>query len=168
MVTLKVAQIKKLLGLQPHPEGGYFAPTYRSTITIPSTALSARYLSPRVCGTSIYYLLTTDSCSRLHRLKSDEIFHFYWGDPVEMLLLSPDGTGKKVYLGLDLLGGMRPQICVPHGSWQGSRLHEPQIGFALLGCTVAPGFEYADFELGEREPLVARYPQFAAQIRALT
>ncbi|MCD4739140.1 MAG: cupin domain-containing protein [Anaerolineae bacterium] len=168
MPSLSAAQIKELLALRPHPEGGYFAPTYRSAAVIPTRALPARYLAPRSLSTAIYYLLTTDSCSRLHRLKSDEIFHFYWGDPVEMLFLFPDGTGKTTCLGHDLLAGMCPQLHVPHGVWQGAHLREPEVGFALLGCTVAPGFEYADFELGAREPLVARYPQFAAQIRALT
>ncbi len=168
MPNLSAAQIIKLLALQPHPEGGYFAPTHLSATTLPVAALPARYLTPRPCGTAIYYLLTSDSCSRLHRLASDEIFHFYGGDPVEMLLLSPDGTGRTHYLGFDLLAGIRPQLLVPHGVWQGARLYEPKIGFALLGCTVAPGFDYADFKLGKREPLLARYPQFAAQIRALT
>ncbi|HEY88140.1 MAG TPA: cupin domain-containing protein [Thermoflexia bacterium] len=168
MLSLSAAQIKELLALQPHPEGGYFAPTYRSAAVILPAALPARYLAPRPLSTAIYYLLTTGSCSRLHRLKSDEIFHFYGGDPVEMLFLSSDGTGKTLYLGNDLLADMYPQLLVPHGVWQGARLYKPEIGFALLGCTVAPGFDYADFELGVRAPLLAHYPQFAAQIRALT
>jgi len=165
MITID--EIKTMLALQPHPEGGYFAETYRAGESIPSTTLPSRYSSARSHGTAIYYLLTPDTCSTLHRLKSDEIFHFYLGDPVEMLQLHPDGTGERLTLGTELLQGMQPQVLVPQGVWQGARLI-PGGDFALLGCTVAPGFSYEDFEVGGRENLLAAYPEFKTLIRALT
>ena len=159
-------QLIEYLGLQPHPkEGGYFRETYRSTDRL--TALPERYPSDRCAGTAIYYLLTPGTFSALHLLHSDEIFHFYAGDPVRMLQLHPDGRGEEVVLGSDVLAGQRPQVVVPRGVWQGSLL-ESGGDFALLGCTVAPGFEYADYAHGKWEELVARYPGFERQIRRLT
>jgi predicted cupin superfamily sugar epimerase len=157
-----------LLGLQPHPrEGGYFRETYRSAEVLPAASLPARYGADRSAGTAIYYLLTPTTFSALHRLASDEVFHFYLGGPVRMLHLYPDGQGREVLLGPDLARGQRPQVVVPRGVWQGSLL-EPGGDFALLGCTVAPGFDYADYETGERADLLARYPAFADLIRRLT
>ncbi len=154
------------LGLQPHPkEGGYFRETYRSADRL--TALPGRYPSDRCAGTAIYYLLTPGTFSALHLLHSDEIFHFYAGDPVRMLQLHPDGRGEELVLGPDVLAGQRPQVVVPHGVWQGSIL-EPGGEYALLGCTVAPGFEYVDYVHGDRAELVARYPAFEKQIVRLT
>jgi len=166
MITAE--QIKTLLNLKPHPkEGGYFVETYRSDEMIPEEALPKRYRDNRSYATAIYYFLTPESFSTLHRLKSDEIFHFYFGDPVEMLQLSPDGSGKIIILGSDLLNGMKPQINVAKGVWQGGRL---LLGgkFALLGTTVSPGFEFMDYEVGQRECLVESYPQFQNLIIALT
>jgi predicted cupin superfamily sugar epimerase len=154
------------LGLTPHPkEGGFFRETYRAAET--STALPPRYVGPRSASTAIYYLLTPTTYSAIHRLQTDEIFHFYLGDPIRMLQLDPDGTGRTVVLGPDVLAGQQLQVVVPRGIWQGSCL-EPGGKFALLGCTVAPGFEYIDYEGGERAPLLAQYPAFADMIRCLT
>jgi predicted cupin superfamily sugar epimerase len=154
------------LHLQPHPrEGGYFRETYRSADLLPTPA--PHYRGPRCAGTAIYYLLTPTTCSALHRLGSDEIFHFYLGSPVRMLQLFPDGRGKEVVLGPDVLGGQSVQVVVPRGVWQGSVL-EPGGDFALLGCTVAPGFEYADYESANRAELIQRYPAFADFIERLT
>src|SRR5260370_19404398 len=128
-----------LLQLQPHPkEGGFFRETYRADDLLSSNALPSRYGSPRAFGTAIYYLLTPGTCSALHRLASDEIFHFYLGGPVRMLQLFPDGSGTTVLLGPDLGAGHSPQVIVPRGVWQGSIL-EPGAPFALLGCTGSPG-----------------------------
>ena len=99
-------------------------------------------------GTAIYYLLKPGTFSALHRLPGDEIFHHYLGDSVEMLLLHPSGAGEVVRLGKDLAAGERPQVMVPGGAWQGSRLVEGGK-VALLGCTVSPGFEYADYQHGD-------------------
>ncbi|HZP37191.1 MAG TPA: cupin domain-containing protein [Methylomirabilota bacterium] len=157
-----------LLGLVPHPvEGGFFRETYRSADLVPSDALPARYRGPRAAATAIYYLLTPDTVSAMHRLATDEIFHFYLGDPVEMLQLRPDGSHRVAILGPDLDAGQRPQIVVPRGVWQGARL-VPGGRFALLGTTVAPGFDYADYETGERAALLAGHPHARDLIIALT
>src|SRR5262249_33731721 len=118
-------------------------------------------------STAIYYLLTPETFSALHRLQSDEVFHFYLGSPVRMLQLLPDGSGRTIVLGPNVLGGQEVQVVVPRGVWQGSLL-EPGGDFALLGCTVAPGFEYADYEAGRRSVLEAQYPAFAGLIARLT
>ena len=156
------------LKLKPHPkEGGFFSETYRAGETIPVDVLPSRYSGPRAFGTCIYYLLTPATFSAMHRLQSDEVFHFYLGDPVEILQLWPGGTGKTVVLGPDLRAGMQPQVIVPRGVWQGSRLIAGGR-FALLGCTVAPGFDYADYEHGQRSDLIPSHSQFREKIIALT
>lgn len=164
-------EIIRILNLQPlRGEGGYYAETYRSVESLAGTALPGRYGGTgRSFGTAIYYLLSSepDSFSALHRLKTDEMYHFYLGDPVEMLLIEPGGTGRIVRLGPDLAGGECVQFCVPAGVWQGSRLVEGGA-WALMGTTMAPGFDPMDFELGERAVLAAAYPQLAPLIQALT
>jgi predicted cupin superfamily sugar epimerase len=166
MITAE--QIISLLQLEPHPEeGGYYVETYRSREKIPESILPERYKGTRSFATAIYYLLTPHTFSVMHRLQTDEVFHFYWGDPVEMLQLGPDDSGKVLILGTNLLRGMRPQVIVPGGVWQGSRLL-PGGRFALLGTTVSPGFERADYENGPRDLLVHSYPRFRDQIVSLT
>jgi predicted cupin superfamily sugar epimerase len=161
-------EIIALLKLKPHPkEGGFFTETYRAEESIPRSVLPQRYTGPRAFGTSIYYLLAPGTFSAMHRLQSDEIFHFYLGDPVEMLQLSPDGMGKTVVLGSDLQAGMQPQVIVARGIWQGSQLVAGGK-FALLGCTVAPGFDFADYEHARRDDLIRSHPQFREKIAALT
>jgi predicted cupin superfamily sugar epimerase len=156
------------LGLVPLPEeGGLYAETYRSEGVIPGGAIEGRHAGPRRCATAIYYLITPERFSALHRVTSTEIFHFYLGDPVDMLQLHPNGTGQRLTLGADLLAGQRPQAVVRRGVWQGTRLG-PGGRFALLGCTVSPGFEFEDYEHGSRNELQAAYPAFAAQIALLT
>ena len=120
-------------------------------------------------GTAIYYLLSDDpdSFSALHRLPTDEVYHFYLGDPVELLLLAPDGGSDVARLGSDLRRGERVQFVVPHGAWQGSRLR-PGGRWALLGTTMAPGFDPSDFELGRAAELAERWPECAALIRELS
>ena len=103
----------------------------------------------------------------MHKVASDEIFHFYLGDPVRMLQLDTDGESRTRVLGSDILGGQEPQVLVRRGIWQGS-ISEPGGTFALFGCTVSPGFEYADYETGRREPLTKLYPKYADLIRRLT
>ena len=158
-------QLIRHLGLQPHPkEGGYFHETYRAA---DSYADPTRYVGPRCASTAIYYLLTPNTFSALHRQQTDEVFHFYLGSPVRMLQLDPDGQGRSIVLGPDVLNGQQLQFVVPRGVWQGSLL-EPGGDFALLGCTVAPGFEYVDYESGDRQTLMRQYPTFAELIHKLT
>lgn len=162
-------EVKKVLGLQPHPrEGGWYVRTYEAAEFVAAEAFEdERYIDARRTATAIYYLLEPDTFSEMHRLKSDELFHFYAGDAVEMLQLVPGGGGRKVVIGIDLMRGERPQVTVAHGVWQGSRLIEGGR-WALLGCTVSPGFEFEDYETGEREELCAEWPEFATEITALT
>jgi predicted cupin superfamily sugar epimerase len=166
---MDIETLKKTLGLVPLPqEGGFYIQSYRSAEKLPAQCLPSRYVGERSLATAIYFLLTQDSFSAMHRLASDEIWHFYLGDPVEMLQLqaAPAG-GRVITLGTDFDRGMSPQMMVPQGVWQGARLL-PGGTFALLGATVSPGFEFADFELAQREPLLAAYPQFSVLITALT
>jgi predicted cupin superfamily sugar epimerase len=166
MITAE--QIKALLDLETHPkEGGFFTETYRAGEQIPQATLPDRYDGSRSLATAIYYLLTPETFSAMHRLQSDEIFHFYLGDPVEMLQLQPDGSGRVLILGPDILGGMRPQLVVSKGVWQGARVC-PGGGFALMGATVSPGFEYRDYETGRSAELMRAYPEFRELIAALT
>jgi predicted cupin superfamily sugar epimerase len=162
-------EVKKMLGLAPHArEGGWYVRTYESGELLAVDAFSdRRYSSARHTATAIYYLLEPDTFSEMHRLKSDELFHFYAGDAVEMLQLHGDGNGQVVRIGNRLDQGERPQVVVPRGVWQGSRLVRGG-GWALLGCTVSPGFEFEDYETGAREELCAGWCRFSDLIRELT
>ncbi len=155
------------LGLRPHPEGGFYRETYRSGEKIAAAALPARYGKERDLSTAIYYLLTPGSFSSLHRLQSDELFHFHLGDPVTMLQLHYDGRGETITLGQEILAGQQLQVVVPRGVWQGMFLNDGGR-FALLSTTVSPGFDFADFEVGTREGLARQYPSSAALIERLT
>ena len=166
---LTAADLIRLFDLKPLPlEGGYFRETYRSADILPAAVLpSDRYSTDKSAGTAIYYLLTPDTFSALHRLPTDEVYHFYLGDPVELLLLHAGGRVERVTLGPDLQGGQHVQFVVPHGAWQGSRLRDGGR-FALLGTTMAPGFQPSDYEGGDRDALVNAYPQAAEAIQRLT
>jgi predicted cupin superfamily sugar epimerase len=161
--------VKKLLGLVPHPrEGGWYVRTYEAEEMVAGEAFGdGRYAGARRTGTAIYYLLEPGTFSEMHRLKSDEVFHFYAGDAVEMLQLKANGLGERVVIGSDLARGERPQVVVGRGVWQGSRLVAGGR-WALLGCTVSPGFEFEDYETGERVELCEGWPEFAEEIAALT
>lgn len=157
-------ELIRRLNLQPHPkEGGFFRETYRSS----DAASLPGYPDARSYGTAIYYLLKPGTFSALHRLRSDEIFHFYLGGPVRMLQLWPDGSGKTVVMGPNIERGEELQVVVPRGVWQGTCL-EPGSEFALLGCTVAPGFDYADYEHGTRADLIRQFPDHRELINRLT
>jgi hypothetical protein len=155
-------EIKALLNLHPHPvEGGWYRQTYISDVSV------ALLRGVRPYGTAIYYLLEEGGFSEMHVLTSDEIFHFYLGDPVEMLQLLPDGGSRVITLGPDLAAGQQVQLVVPAGVWQGTRLLESGK-VALLGCTVTPGFDFADYRGGTYAELSARWPAEADRIRART
>lgn len=145
---IAVEQLKVLLGLKPlSVEGGYFVEIYRAQESIPKEALPDRYGGARSLATGIYYLLTPETFSALHRLRSDEVYHFYLGDPVDLVQLYPDGSDTVLTLGTDLLQGMHLQQVVPQGVWQGSRLR-PGGRFALLGTTMAPGLRLCGLRSG--------------------
>jgi predicted cupin superfamily sugar epimerase len=159
---MTVDEIKALLRLDPHPiEGGSFHQTW---VSADSLQLER---GRRWAGTAIYYLLEAGTFSEMHRLASDEIFHFYLGDPVEMLQLYPDGRSALFTLGQDLAAGQQVQLVVPAGVWQGTRL-VGQGKLALLGCTVSPGFDYADYESGSYADLSASWPAHTELISQLT
>jgi predicted cupin superfamily sugar epimerase len=168
--VLTPEEVIELLDLEPLPiEGGYYRRTYYAAEQLPLSALPERYDSPHRFGGAIYYLLSDDpDCfSAMHVLLTEEIYHFYLGDPVELLLLYPDGQTDRVTLGSDLLNGQQVQYVVPRGVWQGSHLL-PGGRWALLGTTMAPAYEDSDCVFGERESLAAQYPSEADLIRRLT
>jgi predicted cupin superfamily sugar epimerase len=153
----KAADLIAALGLEPLlPEGGYYRETFRSV----------ERLGTKAMGTAIYYLLTAETFSALHRLPTEEVYHFYQGDPVQMLLLGPEG-GRVVILGADVKAGQRPQFVVPRGVWQGSRV-APGGKYALMGTTMTPGYDPGDYEAGSRSRLMKEYPAVAELIRRLT
>ena len=161
-------EVKQLLQLQPLAiEGGFFRETYRSRWNVAAEYLPDGIRGPRSIGTAIYYMITPETFSALHRLPGSEIFHFYLGDPAIMLQLLPDGSARTITLGSDLAGGQQPQVVVLGGIWQGCKL---ALGgkFALMGTTMSPGFEYADYETGGRDELVAQYPNAAELIKEYT
>lgn len=160
--------VKRLLDLTPlQLEGGFFRETYRSRWQVPPEHLPEGIHGARSIGTAIYYMVTPESFSTLHRLPGTEVFHFYFGDPVVMLQLHPEGESRTVTLGHDLAAGHQPQVVVRGGIWQGCRL-VPGGKWALLGTTMSPGFDYADYETGGRDELIAQYPGAAELIRQYT
>jgi uncharacterized protein len=150
-------------------EGGLFSRGYLSAENISAEKLPERYKSGHPYGTGIYFLLTPDldSFSAMHVLPTDEVYHFYLGDPVEMLQLFPDGSSKRIILGQDLEHGQEVQVVAPAGVWQGSHLL-PGGSYAFLGTTMAPGYIDEDFVLGHRADLIAQYPSRAELIKTLT
>jgi predicted cupin superfamily sugar epimerase len=166
-VSLDAEIIRRLLGLDPLPnEGGFFVETYRAALRVPAD-MGLAPPAGRALATAIYYLITIDGFSAMHRVRSDELFHFYMGDAVEMLQLAPAGDGRVVTIGTNLTAGERPQVIVPAGVWQGARLRAGGA-WALLGTTVSPGFEFEDYEHGDRAALIARFPAWRERIEALT
>lgn len=154
------------LELFRHPEGGWFRETYRSCETVSAQALPERFAGERTFSTAIYFLLEAGDISALHRIKSDEIWHFYSGSTLLIHTIFPDGRYQEQHLGSDLVAGERYQAVVPAGCWFGAEL--AAAPFALVGCTVSPGFDFADFEMADRWQLTACYPQHAELIERMT
>ena len=154
------------LRLVPHPEGGYFRQTYKSDLVISRENLP-EIPGPRAASTAIYFLLEGENFSAFHRLRSDEMWHFYAGSPLVVHVISPEGDYSTILLGNDAECGQVFQAVVRAGSWFASHVRDWK-GWALVGCTVAPGFEFEDFEMGSREQLVREYPQHAHLITRLS
>ena len=167
MTTDRSAYWQEQLQLQPHPEGGCFKETYRSAENIERQALPERYGGSRSYCTGIYFMLRAGEFSAFHRIQSDEMWHFYDGDPLTVSILHENGSLEEIRLGRDHANGEVLQAVVPRGVWFGSRVASGG-DFALVGCTVAPGFDFADFEMAERTQLTNDYPQHKEIIAALT
>ena len=151
-------------------EGVWFSVSYVSIDTLPGASLPTRYHGKdHAAGSAIYDVMTREDFSALHKLQTDETWHFYGGDPIEMLLLYPDGHGETVVIGPDVFGGQHPQFTVPQGVWQGSApAAGGRGGFSFVGNQLDPAFGYEDFEIGYRDQLQKQYPMFAARIGELT
>jgi len=155
------------LRLEPHPEGGYFRQTYRSDVMIAREALPPRFSGPRAASTAIYFLLEGENFSAFHRLRSDEVWHFYAGSPLVVEVIEATGWRSTILLGDDADAGQTFQAVVPAEYWFASHVADWK-GWSLVGCTVAPGFDFADFEMAKQEELVKRYPQHREIITKLT
>jgi len=165
VVAARVALLRKEFDFQPIPqEGGCFFSTYHSELMVPGSSPGS---PPRLAGSAIYFLLPPGEFSALHRLKEDEIYHYYDGSPIELLQLYPNGTGRVTICGPEFWHGQQPQVVVRHGVWQGSPPLDPR-DYSLLGTTMTPGFDPSDFDLGKRDELLKAFPKFAEQIKELT
>lgn len=163
-------EIKATLGLEPHPTCGFVAETYRSPWKVPAEALPEAYDDggDRPYGSALYFLVAPGAQIVMHRIRSDQLYHHYAGDALEVLMLYPDGTGAVTVVGPDLAAGERPQLFVPGGTFHTSRLAPGSAGYALLASTEWPGVEPPDVEHGEVGALIESYPDMAEQIRAFT
>jgi predicted cupin superfamily sugar epimerase len=155
------------LELLPHPEGGFYKEIYRAGGIISQPNLPMRYSGGRAYSTSIYYLLESKDFSSLHRLDSDEQWFHVDGSALTIHSIAPDGTYTQHHIGKDIANGEAPFAVVPHGCWFGGTVDAPN-SFSLVGCVVAPGFDFEDFELARRSELSAQYPQHAGLIDRLT
>ena len=157
----------KNLGLEPHREGGYYRETYRSKVMLAREALPPGFSGPRPASTAIYFLLEGENFSALHRLRSDELWHFYSGSPLRVHVIDPAGVYWALLVGNDPKQGQIPQAVVAAGSWFGSHVADWK-SWSLAGCTVSPGFDFADFEIGQRAKLIAQFPRYRQIIQRLT
>ncbi len=155
------------LDLIPHPEGGYYRETYRSASTIPQAALTADFSGERFLSTAIYFLLEAGNFSAFHCIRSDEMWHFYDGFPIGIHMISPDGEYRLMKIGNDPVAGALFQGVVPAGWWFAAEVLDNQP-YSLVGCTVAPGFDFADFEMAQRASLINEFPMHSAIIQRLT
>jgi predicted cupin superfamily sugar epimerase len=160
-------EIIRRLALQPHPEGGYYAETYRASGTIPHSALPKKFAGDRNWSTAIYCLYPRGTVSKLHRIAADEVWHHYAGGPLTLVEIDRAGRPRKTVLGPNVAAGQRPQHVVPAGVWFGG-YPNPESDFCLAGATVAPGFDFAEFELADRTALLEIYPRAREEIMRLT
>ena len=160
---MDVKHLIEVLGLLSHPEGGYFKETYRSN----EHAAFEGFNEKRNYCTGIYFLIEKNNFSAFHRIQSDEMWHFYGGDPLEVIEITLDGKLKVTSIGNNVLAGERPQYVVPKHHWFGSRVKKGGE-YSFVGCTVAPGFDFNDFEMAERNRLKEEFPEHWAIIQELT
>lgn len=160
-------QLIERLELEPHPEGGYFKETYRSEGVIDSGSLPREYLGIRNHSTCIYFMLTSEMFSAFHKIVQDEIWHFYQGSPIQLHTISESGNHESHTIGNDLSKGETPQLVVPGNHWFAAKVINPD-SYSLVGCTVAPGFDFQDFMLADRENLILKFPEHMELIEAFT
>jgi len=163
----KVENIIKKLDLKPHPEGGYFKETYRSLAEINKNSLHSGYNGKRNYSTCIYFLLTSDTFSAFHKIKQDEIWHFYDGSPILLHTISETGIHDEYTIGRDLSKGEVPQLVVPGNHWFAAEVINKN-DYSLVGCTVSPGFDFSDFELPTRKKLITKFPTYESLITDFT
>lgn len=166
MNELNAAEIIEILQLKRHPEGGYFRELYRSDEKIAENHLPARYNGDRVFSTSIYFMLTEYDISAFHKIKSDEIWHYYSGASLSLYQINSEGELKVEVLGPCILNGEKLQLTIQRETWFGAKING--AGYCLVGCTVAPGFDFEDFEMPSREDLLKLFPQHEKVIKMLT
>ena len=167
MAKVTAKDVIRKYALQPHPEGGYYKEVYRSEIVIGKDALPERFNGDRSIATSIYFLLEENDFSAFHKIKSDETWHFYAGDKLEVYIILPEGELEIIQLGSNIAKDETFQFTVPADCWFASK---PAVAskFCFVGCTVYPGFDFADFKMAERNALLQNYPQHAPVIQMLT
>ena len=163
----RVSELIEKLELIPHPEGGYYKETYRSTDVLKKTDLPDRFTGDRVVSTMIYYLLEGNDFSAFHRIKSDESWHFYEGSTLIVSEIASDGALIEHKLGSDLTKGESFQTVIPAGSWFGAKLQD-DFTYCLVGCGVAPGFDFEDFDMASRDGLLKSFPEHIETIESLT
>jgi uncharacterized protein len=167
MLTKNAGYWIEKLGLQKHPEGGYYKETYRSNEEIAHDSLPKRFSGCRNFSTAIYFLLVGTDFSALHRIKSDELWHFYAGSSLTIHVIEESGKYRPIKLGENFDEGEVFQAVVKAGDWFGATVNDPE-SYSLVGCTVAPGFDFNDFELGKGEDLIKCYPQYQSLIEKMT
>ncbi len=155
------------LGMERHTEGGFFKETYRTNSFIEKSQLPDEFPGKRHLATAIYFLLDKNDHSTFHRLKADEIWHYYAGSSLILYLLHPDGKMETIHLGTDLEAGEKPQAIIKNNTWFAAELKDKRT-YGLYGCTTSPGFEYEDFEMGDKKQLLEKYPQHEAILSRLT
>lgn len=163
----RIQEIIEVLDLKPHPEGGYFKETYRSKGEINKASLHSGYEGERNYSTCIYFLLTSDMFSAFHKIKQDEIWHFYEGSPIWLHTISETGKHTEFIIGRDFSNGQSPQLVVPGNHWFAANLVN-ENDYSLVGCTVSPGFDFKDFELPTQKELIAKFPKHQQLITELT
>ena len=155
----RIEEIIKSLDLLPHPEGGYYKETYRSLGNINTNSLDVSYNGKRNYSTCIYFLLTSDGFSAFHKIKQDEIWHFHEGSPIKLHTISEQGIHQEYMIGTDFSKEQKPQLVVKGNHWFAASINE-ENSYALVSCTVSPGFDFSDFILPSRSELVAKFPQY--------
>ena len=163
----RITDLIKRFKLEPHPEGGYFRETYRSEGLISNAKPGWEFSSERNFSTCIYFLLTSDSFSAFHRIKQDEIWHFYEGSPIRLYMIAPDSNASQAIIGSNFEEGQVPQFVVPKGVYFAAEV-AAENAYSLVGCTVAPGFDFEDFELPSRQTLLERFPEHQGLITQFT